>query len=79
MSSLHVLVIGGGPGGLCLAQGLKKAGASLGVYERDRAPTSRLQGYRVYINPTGSKALHACLPEHLYKAFVDSCGLPPAR
>ena len=52
MSSLHVLVIGGGPGGLCLAQGLKKAGASLGVYERDRAPTSRLQGYRVHIKIT---------------------------
>jgi salicylate hydroxylase len=66
MSSLHVLVIGGGPGGLCLAQGLKKAGASLGVYEGDRAPT-------------GSKALHACLPEHLYKAFVDSCGLSTGK
>ena len=77
MSSLHVLVIGGGPGGLYLAQGLKKAGASLGVYERDRAP--RLQGYRVHINPTGSKALHACLPEHLYKAFVDSCGLSTGK
>src|SRR5262249_45613670 len=26
------------------------------------------------INPTGSKALHQCLPNHLYKAFVDTCG-----
>jgi salicylate hydroxylase len=74
MSSLHVLIIGGGPGGLCLAQGLKKKGVSFGVYERDRSPTSRLQGYRVHINPTGSRALHHCLPEHLYQAFVDTCG-----
>jgi len=74
MSSLHVLIIGGGPGGLCLAQGLKKKGVSFGVYERDRSLTSHLQGYRVHINPTGSKALHQCLPHHLYKAFVDTCG-----
>jgi 2-polyprenyl-6-methoxyphenol hydroxylase-like FAD-dependent oxidoreductase len=74
MSSLHVLIIGGGPGGLCLAQGLKKKGVSFGVYERDRSLTSRLQGCRVHINPTGSKALHQCLPHHLYKAFVDTCG-----
>jgi 2-polyprenyl-6-methoxyphenol hydroxylase-like FAD-dependent oxidoreductase len=79
MSSLHVLVIGGGPGGLCLAQDLKKSGVSFGVYERDHAPTSRLQGYRVHISPSGSKALHACLPEHLYDAFVDSCGRSSGR
>jgi hypothetical protein len=46
MSSLHVLVIGATWRAL-----LGQAGASLGVYERDRAPTSRLQGYRVHINP----------------------------
>src|SRR5215470_8854475 len=74
MSPLHILIIGGGPGGLCLAQGLKKKGVSFGVYERDRSPTSRLQGYRVHINPTGSKALHQCLPEHLYEVFVGTCG-----
>lgn len=34
---LHVLVIGGGIGGLCLAQGLKKSGMSVAVYERDAA------------------------------------------
>ncbi len=74
MSSLHVLIIGGGPGGLCLAQGLKKKGVSFDLYELDRSPTSRLQGYRVHINPTGSMALRQCLPEHLYQAFVDTCG-----
>ncbi|HUI21668.1 MAG TPA: FAD-dependent monooxygenase [Methylocella sp.] len=74
MAPLHVIVIGGGPGGLCLAQGLKKAGVSFAVYERDRTPTSRLQGYRVRISPSGSKALHECLPGHLYAAFVETCG-----
>ena len=33
---LHVLIIGGGIGGLTLAQGLKKSGANVAVYERDR-------------------------------------------
>src|SRR5262245_49962333 len=42
---LHVLVIGGGIGGLCLAQGLRRAqvlrhaNVSVAVYERDRAVT----------------------------------------
>src|SRR5690242_3064929 len=59
---LHVLIIGGGIGGLCLAQGLNKAGVSVAVYERDRALDARLQGYRLNIEPAGSLALHACLP-----------------
>ena len=33
--SLHVVIVGGGIGGLCLAQGLKRAGVSFAVYERD--------------------------------------------
>jgi salicylate hydroxylase len=72
----HVIVIGGGIGGLTLAQGLIKAGISVAVYERDRTPADRVQGYRVHINPTGSHALHACLPAHLFEAFDRSCGRP---
>ena len=72
----HVLIIGGGIGGLCLAQGLKKAGISVAVYERDRTPSDRLQGYRVHINPAGSRALHACLPPHLFDRFDRTCGKP---
>jgi 2-polyprenyl-6-methoxyphenol hydroxylase-like FAD-dependent oxidoreductase len=64
-----IAIIGGGIGGLCLAQGLKKAGVRVSVYERDETPTSRLQGYRVHIDPQGSTALHECLPEHLWKIF----------
>jgi 2-polyprenyl-6-methoxyphenol hydroxylase-like FAD-dependent oxidoreductase len=73
---LHVLIIGGGIGGLCLAQGLKRAGVSVAVYERDRTLTDRLQGYRVHINPAGSSALHACLPPDLFGAFDRTCGRP---
>jgi salicylate hydroxylase len=73
---LHVVIIGGGIGGLTLAQGLKRSGISVAVYERDRAPTGRVQGYRVHINPTGSIALHECLPPDLFGAFVRTCGKP---
>jgi len=75
---LHVLVIGGGIGGLALAQGLKKSGVSVAVYERDRTRTDRVQGYRVHINPAGSVALHECLPDRLFDAFARTCGKPSA-
>lgn len=71
---LHVVIVGGGIGGLCLAQGLKMSGVSAAVYERDRTRTDRLQGYRIHINPRGSRALHECLPPHLYEAFVATIG-----
>jgi 2-polyprenyl-6-methoxyphenol hydroxylase-like FAD-dependent oxidoreductase len=75
---LHVLIIGGGIGGLTLAQGLRKSGVSVAVYERDRTATDRLQGYRVHINPAGSSALHECLPPALFDAFARTCGKPSA-
>jgi salicylate hydroxylase len=68
--------VGGGIGGLTLAQGLKKSGVSAAVYERDRTRTDRVQGYRVHINPTGSLALHECLPTPLFEAFTRTCGRP---
>jgi 2-polyprenyl-6-methoxyphenol hydroxylase-like FAD-dependent oxidoreductase len=54
---VHVLIIGGGTGGMCLAQGLTRAGVSVAVYERDRTRSDGLHGYRVGINPTGNRAL----------------------
>jgi 2-polyprenyl-6-methoxyphenol hydroxylase-like FAD-dependent oxidoreductase len=74
MSKLDVFVIGGGIGGLCLAQGLKKAGVKVSVYERDATPISRLQGFRVHISPEGSTALHACLPPELWMVFNRTGG-----
>jgi 2-polyprenyl-6-methoxyphenol hydroxylase-like FAD-dependent oxidoreductase len=73
---LHVLIIGGGIGGLTLAQGLKKSGVSVAVYERDRTMTDRVQGYRVRINAAGNLALHECLPPALFEAFARTCGKP---
>ncbi|MEU6410853.1 NAD(P)/FAD-dependent oxidoreductase [Microbispora sp. NPDC046933] len=66
----HVLVIGGGIGGLCLAQGLKRAGIGVEVHERDRSRTDRLEGYRIHIDPDGAKALHACLPPEVWETFL---------
>jgi 2-polyprenyl-6-methoxyphenol hydroxylase-like FAD-dependent oxidoreductase len=73
-SPFHVIVIGGGLGGLCLAQGLKKAGLSVAVYERDRTPSDRLQGYRIHIEPQGNVALAACLPADLFTRYRDTSG-----
>jgi 2-polyprenyl-6-methoxyphenol hydroxylase-like FAD-dependent oxidoreductase len=73
---LHVIVAGGGIGGLCLAQGLRRAGVSVAVYERDASPTDRLEGYRIHINPAGSRALKACLPPPVWDSFVATAGEP---
>ncbi|GAA0631862.1 NAD(P)/FAD-dependent oxidoreductase [Kutzneria viridogrisea] len=74
---LQVLVIGGGTGGLCLAQGLKRAGVSVAVYERDQTRSDGLQGYRVGIDPDGKRALRACLSEQLYDTFIATCAKRP--
>jgi 2-polyprenyl-6-methoxyphenol hydroxylase-like FAD-dependent oxidoreductase len=71
----HVGIVGGGIGGLALAQGLKKAGMSVALYERDRTSTDRLQGYRVHISPKGSRALYECLPPDLFELFASTCGV----
>jgi 2-polyprenyl-6-methoxyphenol hydroxylase-like FAD-dependent oxidoreductase len=75
---IHVLIAGGGLSGLCLAQGLKRAGISCAVYERD--PEVRRQGYRITINGDGGNALEACLPEDLYELYLQaSRNTPPKR
>ncbi len=69
---IHVMIIGGGIGGLCLAQGLRRAGIPVTVYERSEARTDWLQGYRIHINPHGSRALHDSLPPAAWQQFLDS-------
>jgi len=73
---LKVRIIGAGTGGLCLAQGLKKDHVEVEVYERDRSPSDRLQGYRLSISETGRRALKACLPEALLEKLIENSAKP---
>ena len=74
---MHVLIIGGGTGGMCLAQGLRRAGVPVSVFERDRTRSDGLHGYRVGINPTGNHALRECLPPELFDTFIATCARSP--
>lgn len=76
---MQVIVIGAGPGGLLLAQGLKKHGIAVAVYERDAACTDYLQGFRLQIRSRGIEALQACLPPHLYGAFAATYATAPGE
>lgn len=42
------------------------------VFERTEARTDWLQGYRIHINPHGSRALHDCLPQAAWQRFLDT-------
>src|SRR5215470_10020965 len=75
-SSLRVLVIGAGLGGLCLAQGLRKMGMEVAVYERDTGLAVRTQGHRIHIDSRGEQALRECLPPSLYGLFLATRGQP---
>ncbi|GAA3083570.1 FAD-dependent monooxygenase [Streptosporangium carneum] len=75
--ALHVVIIGAGLGGACLAHGLKKAGISVAVYEREAARHDGLFGFRVVIAPDGSRALRDALPPDLYETFVATCAESP--
>ncbi len=75
-SSFHVLIVGGGLGGLCLAQGLRQAGISVAVYERDATPLIRRQGYRIHIDARGANGLRACLPSQLFELFTATASPP---
>jgi len=63
---------------MCLAHGLKKAGIPVTVLERYRGRADGLFGYRVGIDPTGSKALHECLPAETFELFLATCARRPA-
>ncbi|MGC4806935.1 FAD-dependent oxidoreductase [Micromonospora sp. DT233] len=73
----HILIIGAGTGGLCLAQGLRRAGLDVSVHERATDRADGLLGYRVGISPTGSRALRECLPPELFDIFVVTCARSP--
>lgn len=68
-----ILIIGGGLGGLCLAQGLLKANIPFHIYERDPTASWRPQGYRLRINGEAAAALQQNLPTHLWTRFQTTC------
>ncbi len=75
---LRVLIIGAGIGGLALGQALAAAGGiDLQICERNRSAAGWLDGYRININPAGSRALHRCLSPALWEAFVATSVAPP--
>lgn len=74
---MHVIIIGGGTGGMCLAHGLRQANVSVAVYERYGTRRDGLYGYRVGLDATGGRALEECLPPKLYETFVATCARAP--
>ena len=74
MTGLRVAVAGGGLGGLCLAQGLLKAGVDVIVYERDAHLADRRQGYRLHVDARAGRALEHCLSPESFAAFQATCG-----
>lgn len=74
MLSSRILIVGGGIGGLALAQGLRKHGIPFTLFEHDLSPTARAQGYRVRLSDNkGAGALRECLDEKLWELFENTC------
>jgi 2-polyprenyl-6-methoxyphenol hydroxylase-like FAD-dependent oxidoreductase len=73
MSAPHILIIGGGIGGLALAQGLKRHNIPFTLFERDASPATRAQGYRIRIAGIGAEGLHSLLPEDLWSLYQRTC------
>src|SRR4051812_35417439 len=67
---MRVIVVGAGLGGLTLAQGLRRAGIDVAVYERDDA-LGRAQGVSLHVDDRGTRALRACLPS-AHAAMVEA-------
>ena len=72
---LPVLIVGAGIGGLCLAQGLRKAGVDVMVLEKDQSESYRPQGYRLKLEADAAEALRESLPVDVYEAFEASCAI----
>ncbi|GME23012.1 Tetracycline resistance protein [Neofusicoccum parvum] len=71
--TLPILIIGGGLGGLLLAQGLARASIPFLLFERDATPHTRPQGYRIRISGAGITALESTLPASLWTRFERTC------
>jgi 2-polyprenyl-6-methoxyphenol hydroxylase-like FAD-dependent oxidoreductase len=73
----RVLIIGAGIGGLCLAQGLHRAGIDVAVFDRAASAVADRQGYGFSINRDGDGALRRCLPPNLYRLYRATASPAP--
>jgi 2-polyprenyl-6-methoxyphenol hydroxylase-like FAD-dependent oxidoreductase len=72
---MRTVIIGGGVGGLCLAQGLRAEGLEVEVHERAEDRGEGLAGYGIHLNADGCRALHDCLPAPAW-ARLDAAATP---
>ena len=68
-----ILIIGGGLAGVALAQGLHKHGIDFLIFERDTAPDTRWQGYRIKLFPNTVPDLQYLLSEETFQLFEQTC------
>ncbi|PIG88059.1 hypothetical protein AARAC_001547 [Aspergillus arachidicola] len=71
--SRPILIIGGGLGGLCLAQALRKHNIPFKLFEKDAEIDYRPQGYRLRISEDGIYALQYALTPEIYTLFERTC------
>jgi 2-polyprenyl-6-methoxyphenol hydroxylase-like FAD-dependent oxidoreductase len=71
---MHVLIIGAGMAGLCLAHGLRAAGIDVEVFERNTGSVDGLPGFGIHLNQHGYGALRDCLPEENWRMFDTTAG-----
>lgn len=76
---LDVAIVGAGPGGLALALGLKRQGFRVAVFEKSRARSDYVQGFRLRIRARGLEVLERHLPPPLWQAFLDTLGRAPGE
>lgn len=66
---MRAIVVGAGLGGLCVANGLVKAGVDVEVLEAQEQIRDTRQGYRINVNAAGHEALRACLDDEHFAAY----------
>ncbi|KAN0023553.1 hypothetical protein ACTFIV_007939 [Dictyostelium citrinum] len=65
--NIKVLIIGGGLGGLVLANILKRENIKFKIFERDTSEKSRIQGYLIGLNKIGIESLKSSLSEEKFE------------
>ena len=74
---LYVIAIGADTGGLCLAQGLRQAGISVAVYERDQTCGGGLLATESASHWMAIRALRDCLPPKLFDTYIATTTKAP--